>query len=344
MTENAAKPNLESPSSTLSKLIGGFRVSQMISVAAKLRIADHLEGRVKTLAELARAVECPEDSLYRLLRALANQGIFREEDGPAFGLTPLAELLRSDTPRSMRITAEVAGEDWMWRPWGSLFHSVTTGETAFNHEYGKNTWDWFGENPAAGRLFDAYMDEITTRDASVLVAAYPFERARTIVDIGGGRGVLLAEILRQNSSARGILFNLPSVIETASKTLLDTGVAGRIGLVQGSFFDTVPAGGDLYILKNILHDWCDGPVNAILANCRRSLNTGAKLLIIEHIVGLGDRGAAPTTGDMQMMVRTGGRNRTESELRDLLTSGGFHLSRVIQAGSGPAILEALPAV
>jgi hypothetical protein len=266
-------------------------------------------------------------------------GIFAEEDGPSFRLTPSAELLRSDVPASLRVTAEAVGEDWMWRAWGSLLHSVSTGETAFDHVYAKNTWDWFDEKPSAGRLFDRLMDEVTAADAPGVLAAYNFGAVRTIVDIAGGRGVLLAEILRRNTSARGILFNLPQVIE-AARSFVDSEIAGRIEFVSGNFFQTAPTGGDLYILKNILHDWNDDAAREILATCRRAISGDAKLLIIEHIVGPANEGSAGKAGDIQMLVRTGGRNRTEKELLDLLNKGGFHLSRIIQTGAGPAVIEA----
>jgi hypothetical protein len=183
------------------------------------------------------------------------------------------------------------------------------------------------------------MDEITTVIAPEIVAAYDFNRARLVVDIAGGRGVLLAEILRHVPTARGILLDRPQVIEAASN-LLDSEIAGRIEFFSGSFFQEVPAGGDLYILKNILHDWNDDAALEILTTCRRSICHEAKLLIIGHIVGLANETSAAKVGDIQMMVRTGGRNRTELEFRNLLRKGGFHLCRVIQTGSGPALIEA----
>jgi Dimerisation domain len=177
----------DSPRSTLLNLIRGFRVSQMISVAAKLRIADLLAEGPKTVTQLARATSCHEDSLYRLLRALASIGVFAEEDGLSFCLSPCAVLLQSEVSGSLRTNAEVVGEEWMWLPWGSLLHSVKTGESACEHVYGKNTWDWFTENLSAGQLFDQFMDESTVGSAASVVAAYDFLRPRTVIDIAGGR-------------------------------------------------------------------------------------------------------------------------------------------------------------
>jgi hypothetical protein len=331
----------QSQRSALLNMIRGFRVSQMIAVVAKLRIADHLTDGPKTVSELKRVTGSHEDSLYRLLRTLASMGIFAEEDGPSFRLTPSAEFLRGDVPGSLRANAEAVGEEWMWRPWGALLHSIETGEPAFDHLYRKNTWDWFAENPEAGRLFDRCMDESTDGDAGDIVAAYDFGRARTIVDIAGGRGILLAAILRQHPAARGILFNLPQVIEGA-RNVLEPEMASRIEFVPGNFFQTVPSAGDLYILKNILHDWNDEASLGILAICRRAMRDYARLLIIEHLVGAPNERPAGKIGDILMMVRTGGRNRTEPEFRELLSASGFSLSRVISTPGGPDLLEASP--
>lgn len=332
------EPAEESARSALLRMIRGFRLSQMIAVAAKLRIADHLANGPKPVEELALALGCHRDSLYRVLRLLAGCGIFAEEDGCVFRLTPYADLLRSDVVGSLRVNAEVVGEEWMWLAWGSLMHTVTTGETAFDNVFGKNTWDWFAENPAAGRLFDECMDESTQGEIASILKSYDFTAARTIVDIAGGRGVLLAEILKRNASARGILFNLPSVIQ-AAKQCLDKETAGRIEFVSGSFFEEVPPGGDLYILKNILHDWNDEAAQNILATCRRAMRENTRLLIIEHLIGAVNRLSPGKVADVQMMVRNGGRNRTENEFESLLTKGGLNVCRIIQPGTGPAILE-----
>jgi len=331
----------QSPRSALLNMIRGFRISQMIAVTAKLRIADQLIDGPKTTSDLARVTGSHEDSLYRLLRALASAGIFREGEGRSFRLTPSAEFLRSDVPGSLRANAEAVGEEWMWRPWGALIHSIETGGPASDHLYRKNTWDWFAENPEAGRLFDRCMDESTDGDTGDIVAAYDFGRARTIVDIAGGRGILLTAILRGHSAARGILFNLPQVIEGA-RNVLGPEMASRIEFVSGNFFQTVPSGGDLYILKNILHDWNDEASLGILAICRRAMPDYSRLLIIEHLVGAPNERPAGKIGDILMMVRTGGRNRTEHEFRELLSASGFSLSRVVSTPGGPDLLEASP--
>lgn len=324
----------------LRELIDGYQIAQMLHVAATLRIADHLKSGPLTVKDLARLTSTHEDSLYRLLRTLAGHGIFSEEGGPRFRLTPMADLLRSDAPGSLRVTAEVAGEPWMWRPWGNLMHSIKTGEVAFDNLFGKNTFDWFAENPGPARLFNSLMDEITGAEARAVVAGYDFGGAQTVVDIGGGRGVLLAAVLRMNPKARGILFDLPHVIEDARNTL-DGGIARRIEFVSGDFFQAVPSGGDLYLLKNVLHDWSDAKARQILATLHRAMNGRGRILVGERIVCEPNKACSGKSVDMVMMVRTGGRNRTDTEYRNLLRAGGFNVTRVLPT-AGPGIVEAVP--
>jgi hypothetical protein len=318
-------------------LIGGFRLSQMIATVAKLRIADHLRDGPQTARALARLTGSDPDALYRVLRALSSIGVFAEDGPDLFRLTAMGEWLRSDVPGSVRATAEVVGEEWMWRPWGALAHTITTGETAFDALYGQDTWTWFGEHPAAARLFDRVMDEITLADAEPILAGFDFGAHRTIVDIAGGRGVLLAEILRRHPGTRGVLFNVPAVVESARLTI-PPAVRDRIEFASGDFFRSVPAGGDVYILKNILHDWADDEAAQILIACRVAMAPHARLLIIEHLIGAPNERCAGTVGDIQMMVRTGGRNRSITELTHLLTGAGFPRPVAYATAGGPDVL------
>jgi hypothetical protein len=318
-------------------LIGGFRVSQMIAVAAKLRIADHLRDGPRTSRALAQLTGSHHDALYRVLRTLASLGLFAEDEPDLFRLTPLGDWLRSDVPGNVRSAAEVVGEEWMWRPWGALAHTVKTGETAFDALYGQDTWTWFGDHPDAARLFDSLMDEITLADAEAIVAGFDFSAHRTIVDVAGGRGVLLAEILRRNPGARGLLFNVPAVIDSARLTI-PRALGDRLELASGDFFRAVPGGGDLYILKNILHDWSDADAAKILVTCRQAMAPHARLLIIEHLVCAPNERCAGKVGDVQMMVRTGGRNRSIAELSRLLTAGGFQQPALRPSAGGPDLL------
>lgn len=324
----------------LRELIEGYRMSQMVYVAAKLGIADHLKPGPLSVSKLASLTSTHEDSLYRLLRTLAGLGIFAEEQGLTFRLTPMADLLCSDVQGSLRVSAEVVGEPWMWRPWGHLMHSIKTGEVAFDNLYGKRTWDWFAENPEPAQLFNRFMDEITGSETRAVLAGYNFSGAQNVVDIGGGRGVLLAAVLDANANARGILFDLPHVIQAAKKTL-DRGIAARINFVPGDFFKAVPSGGDLYMLKNIIHDWNDAESGKILDVLHKAMAGRGRLLLIEQIICAPNTACPAKSSDMQMMVRNGGRNRSENEYGRLLRASRFNLTRVFPT-AGQSIIEAVP--
>jgi hypothetical protein len=328
----------ETPDQLIRRMTTAFQMTQLVYVAAKLRIADHLAAGPKPVAELAAASGSHADSLYRILRALAGYGVFAEEDGQRFRLTPAAELLRSDVPNSMRAAAEVRGEDWMWRPWGALIDSVKTGKTGFDLVYGKNTFDWFAENPAAARLFDDFQADLTRRSATAIASAYDFSSASVIADIGGGNGTLLAAVLERNLNARGILFDLPHVVEAAKKTL-PAAISRRCELVGGDFFRAIPRGADAYLLKYILHDWDDEKSRAILGRLHEAMAPSAKLLVVEDLVCGPNVPCEAKLGDVQMLARTGGRNRTEKEYRDLLQSGEFQVTRVLPTRGDLALLE-----
>jgi hypothetical protein len=324
----------------LAELIEGYRMSQMLYVAVKSAMADHLKAGPLPVKELARRTSTHEDSLYRLLRTLAGSGVFAEEEGPVFRLTPMADLLRSEVSGSLRVSAQVVGEPWMWRPWEHLMHSIKTGEIAFDNLYGKRTWDWFAENPEPAQLFNSFMDERTAAETRAVLGAYDFSGAATVVDIAGGRGVLLAAVLNSNAKARGILFELPHVIEAARKTL-DDQIVRRLEFVSGDFFKAVPSGGDLYLLKNIIHDWSDAESRSILGVLHNNMKGRGRLLLIEQIICAPNQACPAKAADIQMMVRNGGRNRTEKEYRDLLRTANFDVRRVIST-TGPGIVEAVP--
>jgi hypothetical protein len=328
----------ETPDQLIRRMTTAFQMTQLIHVAAKLRIADHLASGPKPVAELAAASGAHADSLYRVLRTLAGYGVFAEEDGQRFRLTPAAQLLRGDDPNSMRAAAEARGEEWMWRSWGALIDSVKTGKTGFDLVYGKNTFDWFAENPEAARLFDDFQGDLTRRSAAAVAAAYDYSSARVIADVGGGNGTLLATILERNPNARGILFDLPHVVEAAKKTLT-AAISRRCEFVGGDFFKAIPRGADAYLVKYILHDWDDEKSRMILGRIREAMAPAAKLIVVEDLVCGPNVPCEAKLGDINMLARTGGRNRTEKEYRDLLRSGGFQVSRIFPARGDLALLE-----
>jgi hypothetical protein len=338
--QTASAASQSDPRQFMMNMIRGYQASQMIYVAAKLRIADRMEDGPKTVAELAAVTKAHEDTLYRLLRTLAGMGIFAEDDNMRFHLNTAAEPLRSGVPGSLRATAEVSGEEWMWRPWGALLHSVRTGETAFDNLYGKNTFDWFAEHPDAARLFDDSQADSSAGSARAIVTSYDFTGSRKVVDVGGGTGTLITEILRANPSVRGVLFDLNHVVATA-RTRFDTRVVDRCEFAGGDFFKAVPHGGDLYLMRHILHDWDEEHCQKILTTTRKAMSRKERLLVIEDVVCGPNQPCVAKPTDINMLVRTGGRNRTEKEYRDLLSKGGFDITRVIPTRS-QSLIEAAP--
>jgi hypothetical protein len=332
----------ERPDELVRRMMNGYQLTQLIYIAAKLRIADHLAEGPRGVKDLAAVTNSHEDSLYRILRALAGLGVFREEDERRFRLTPAAEILRSGVPGSLRASAETRGEDWTWRAWGALRESVRTGKTGFDLVYGKNTFDWFAENREAARLFDQFQADMTARSAADVAANYDFSSAGVVVDVGGGNGTLLGEILRQHSAPRGILFDLPHVVEAAKPSIAAV-LGPRIQFAGGDFFKAVPGGGDVYILKYILHDWEENRARDILSTCHRAMSADAKLLVIEDIVCGPNVPCQAKLSDIQMLARTGGRNRTEPEYRELLHAGKFNTRRVLPLAGGLAVIEAVRA-
>ncbi|MBC7928349.1 MAG: methyltransferase domain-containing protein [Bryobacteraceae bacterium] len=329
------------PRQRLQSMIAGFQVAQMIHVAAKLRLADHLKDGPQSVGQLAAATGSHEDTLYRLLRTLASMGIFTEEDGMSFRLNAAASYLQSGVPGSLRVAAEVAGEDWMWRPWGDLLHSVKTGQTAFDHLYGKGTFDWFPEHPDAARLFDEFQAETTGGSIKAILGAYDFSTTRKLVDVGGGNGTLLSAILQANPSTAGVLFDLDNVVASA-RSKLDKAVMNRVEFEGGDFFKAVPQGGDVYLLKYILHDWNDESCQNILKNTSKAMSGKGRLLVIEDLICGPNQPCLSKNQDVLMLVRTGGRNRTEKEYRELLSRGGFVTTKVFPTAANHSILEALP--
>jgi SAM-dependent methyltransferase len=338
--EQAELQSANKPDQVIRQMMVGFQLTQMVYVAVKLNVADQLAAGPNSIGVLAKATGAHEDSLYRLMRTLAGYGVFAEDNERRFRLTPAAELLRSGVSGSLRNAIEARGEDWTWRAWGALLESVKTGKTGFDVVYGKNTFDWFAEHPDAARIFDRMQADLTARTSGAVVAAYDFSNARVVVDVGGGSGTLLSAILGRYPAARGVLFDLPHVVKAAAPAL-SAKWGTRCELVGGDFFKTVPEGGDVYIVKHILHDWDDARAQAIVATCHRAMKPGAALLVVEDLVCGPNVRCDAKLGDLNMLARAGGRNRTEREYRDLLGAGPFATRRVLPVTGDLTILEAM---
>jgi hypothetical protein len=313
-----------------------------VHAAACLGIADLVADGHRSTADLAAATGAHEPSLYRLLRALAGLGVFRETQPRTFALTPGAELLRTGIPGSLRSAVVMVGDPEHYRSWGELEHSIRTGEPAFDHAFGMGVFDYFERNPRAAAVFDEAMTDLT--DADALAGAYDFSGAGTVVDVAGGHGSLLAAVLRAHPEVRGVLFDLPHVIERAqARGLLSGELAARCRFESGSFFDTAPSGGDVFMLKHILHDWDDESCLRILAHCRRAMKPDGKLLVLDSILPPGNEPHPAKLFDLNMLVMThGGRERTEEEFRSLFERAGFHLTRIVPTSAPGCYIEGTP--
>ena len=330
----------ETPGATLGRLIVGFQVSQAIHVAATLGVADLLADGARTSDELAAATDSDAGSLYRLLRALASVGIFHEDEGRRFSLTPMGALLRSDVPGSLRGWAMHVGRPYFQEAWGHLEHSIRTGDNAFQHVHGTDVWAYRAEHPDESAIFDLAMESLTAASNRALLDAYDFGRFGSVVDVGGGNGALLAALLGEFPAMRGVLLDQPHVVANAAAVLERAGVADRCEIVGGSFFDEVPAGGDAYTLKSIIHDFEDERAVAILRICRHAMAADTTLLLIERIVGPPNEDSRAKFSDLNMLVAPAGRERTLHEWDALVTRAGFRLATATPSTSGLAVIEA----
>lgn len=332
----------EHPLVTLNRMIRGFQLSQAIHVAAVLGIADLLRDGPRTSEELARATDAHPATLYRLLRALSAVGVFEEAPIRTFTLTPLSERLLTDRSDSIAGWAVLIGQEYFWNAWGNLLLGIKTGENIFPQLHdGMGVGEYREARPELNAVFNAAMTSGSRGVSNMILKAYDFSQFNVIVDVGGSRGALLAAILKANPSARGVNFDQPHVVSDVD--LKTVGVADRCELVGGSFFESVPAGGDAYIMKSIIHDWTDDESIEILKVCRKAMSPQAKLLVIELVVGPPNKGRATKFSDLNMLALPGGRERTEEEFAHLFYQAGFHLTQV--ARSGPdmfCVIEGVP--
>ena len=331
------------PGSTLAQMVHGFWVTQAIYVAAKLGIADLVEDGPRTCDELAMAADANPEALYRLLRALASLGIFREVEDRRFGLTPLAEPLQTGTLDSVRNTALMPVDTGFRQQWGEILYSVRTGKPAFDYVFGMGNHRYFAKHPESSQVFSGAMTEVGREDSAAVLEAYDFSGITKLVDLGGGRGTFLADILKAYPRMHGLLFDMPHVVEGAREVMEADGVADRCELVSGDFFQSVPAGGDAYIIKNVIHDWYDPEAAVILKNCRSGIAAGGRLLIVDFVIPLGNEPHPGKLMDLAMLVGAGGRERTGPEFHSLLDAASFQLTRIIPTRSAYNVVEATTA-
>ena len=336
-TDGASSP----PDVTLLQLMTGYWGAQAVYTAAKLGLADLLTNGPVSSDDLAAATQTDQLALYRLLRALASIGVFVEVAPRQFALTPTAALLQTATPGSMRSLAIIYNEE-LYSAWGDLLHSIQTGQPAFRHHFGMGPFEYFAQHPEVDRVFNEAMIGYTHRVARAVVEAVDFAEFKTIVDVGGGYGTLLAAILQRTPAARGVLFDLPHVIAGAEDYLAANEVADRCRGVGGDFFAAIPSGGDAYVLSQILHDWEPDHCITILTNCRQAIATNGRLFVVELVLPEGNTPDFGKWMDLHMLAIAGGRERTAAEYGALFQKAGFELVRVTPTSAGPGIVEARP--
>jgi O-methyltransferase domain/Dimerisation domain len=347
--ENTVKENDQTsaealpPHEQLIQLGMGYWVSRVVYAAAKLELADRLAAGPRSAVELAGSTGTHAPSLHRLMRALAGLGILTERDALRFALTPLGEALKTGAPGSARATLVSLAGQWCWRSWEEILYSLQTGKTGFEKAFGMPVFEYLAQHPDEASLFSEAMVGIHGAEPSAVAAAYDFSGLGTVVDVGGATGNLLAAILTSHPGPRGLLFDLPHVVRDAPRLLQARGVADRVAIEPGSFFETAPAGGDAYVLSHIIHDWTEDQCLTILGHCRKAMKPGSRLLIVEMVLPAGDTPHPGKMLDIGMLVLPGGQERTEAEYAALLTKGGFRPTGVTPTASAVSVVEAEPA-
>lgn len=333
-------PNPQQIPSLLVDIASGYMKTQALYVATKLGIADHLSGGPQSSDALAQAVGVHPKALYRLLRALESLSLFREPEPGVFALTPLGEHLRKDAPSGFR-TQILLTDEILWRLWGNLAYTITTGQSAAQHVLGMSSFDYRQQHPEKAAAFNTAMTHRMSALASAVAAAYDFSPFHTITDIGGGHGTLLATILRAAPQAHGVVFDLPMTVEGARQYMVQRGLGERCTCVGGDFFTEVP-GGEALILSAVISDWDDEKSVHILTNCRRAIAPGGRLLLVERRLVPEEPASPMAFLDLMMLVVGGGTGRSEVEYRRLLAEAGFELIQVVSTKTDVSIFEARP--
>jgi SAM-dependent methyltransferase len=333
--------NTQSSAQALRQIFADSWITQGIWVAAELGIADLLMNGPLTAEELAAQTQTHSGALSRVLRALASVGIFAQDPEGRFSLTPHADLLRSDAAGSQRSMGIMMGAEF-YEAWGELLHSVRTGEPGFQKRFGTHFFQYMMKHPLRHGIYDTAMGNFGRGEAEAMVHAYDFSPFQTVVDVGGGSGLLLDAILNHHPGVQGILFDLPAVADRAKNIISSSGLPARCRIEGGDFFSSVPAGADAYVLQHIIHDWEDREAVAILRNCRDAMKADGRILLVEMVIPNGNEPSFGKWLDL-MMLLVGGRERTEEEYRRLFSMAGLKLNRIIPTAGEVSILEGIRA-
>jgi len=320
----------------------GYWVSRALYAAAKLGLADRLANTPRSAAELAKETGTHAPSLHRLMRLLAGLGVLNtERDGQRFSVTPLGEALKSNAHGYARETLLVLGGPMGWGAFGEYMHALETGKTGFEKAFGMPVFDYIAQHPEDAANFTKAMIGVHGDEPPAIAEAYDFSGFGTIVDVGGASGNMLIEILKRFPGPRGVLFDLPHVVRDAPERFRALGLADRFRAEGGSFFDSVPAFGDAYVISHVIHDWNEEQCLTILRSCHKAMEPDAKLLIVEFVLPAGDAMHPGKLLDLTMLVMPGGQERTEAEYAVLLGRAGFRLTRVVPTRSAASVVEAV---
>jgi SAM-dependent methyltransferase len=337
-----AEKKAENPSPpVLFQMSTAYWQSQAIYVAAKLGIADLLKDGPQSSVTLASATGSDAPSLFRLMRALSSVGVFSQVNSDGFALSRLGETLQTNVPGTLRAMVITIGEIH-YRACGNLLHSIQTGYPAFNDVFGTSLFHYLQQNADAAGRFNQGMTNLSSMLAYAILMAYDFRGISSIVDVGAGEGKLLRKILELNPGMKGTVFDTPTTIARAKQQLDNPARGVRCSRAIGDFFDEVPAGADAYLLCGVVHDWDDDHAIAILKNCRRAVARNGRVLLVDMVVPETKSACFSKLLDLNMLVMTGGRERTECELRALLDAANFRLTRIVPTVAPQSIIEAVP--
>ena len=331
------------PAPLLRIMLENLALHQSVFAVAELGVADLLASGPRSTADLAQKLRVDETSLYRILRLLASQGVFSETAARTFTNTDLSNFLRSDVPGSLRSMGRFRGTDFVYLSFGEILHSIRTGEPGRAKVLGMDGWEYLERNPGTARIFDDAMTDISAIAAPTIANAYDFSKWESLMDVGGGNGVLLAAILRAHRSLRGVLADQQHVLKRArERGFLSAALASRSSMQPCDLFRDIPKGCRAYLMKSVIHDWNEEDARRILRQCRRAVPKNGALLLVEFNLPEDNSPSRSKFVDVTMMVLTGGRERTIPEYSSLLHSAGFRLNDVVKTASDFNVMEALP--
>jgi hypothetical protein len=340
-TSQPAAPAQRDPRQHVMQIGTAYILSACLGAVAKLHLANHLTGGPKPVAELARATETNDDALYRVLRVLASVGIFRETAPRTFALTPAAQQLVHTGDGSFCDLIEWATDGFHFKVHSEFMHSLRTGGTAVEKATGMSCFDYFKSDPVEGAVFNRAMTAMSAMAIQPVLETYDFSQFGTLVDVAGGHGYVLAAILKKHPKLLGVLFEMAHVVEGGVARMELDGLKDRCQFVTGDFFESVPAGGDAYLMKHIIHDWPDADAITILKNCRLAAKPTSKCLLLEFVLSDDNEPGFGKFLDIEMMVMPGGRERTEREFAELFRQSGWKLNRIVPTKAPICVVEAV---